>query len=115
MIGRNHGNKERHIRHREPDPGGSAGRGGSIGAGLAEAHGVNDTPNDAGRVRPTIAELRAAAQLARDRQPTSTRYTVWALGSISGQPHSEIERMRLLDVPYYVEFLRTKKVPYGDR
>jgi hypothetical protein len=68
-----------------------------------------------GSVRRSIADLRRDAELARANAPSTTRYVTWAIAIASGQPISEVERLTLRQVPYFVEFLNTKKIPDGTR
>jgi len=91
------------------------GGGGSIGQGLAEASEHDIRSAFAGGIRLTIEELRERARLERANRPSPTRYLVWGLAVAAAQPISEIERMRMRDVPYFMEFLKSKKVPDGDR
>ena len=103
------------IRHRESDPGGVSGSGGGEREGPPSPDRLDIRQAVTGGVRKSIAELRADAELARANAPSTTRYITWAIAVASGQPISEVERLTLKQVPYFVEFLNTRKVPDGTR
>ena len=103
------------VRHRVPDPGGVSGAGGGEREGPPTTDWIDLRQIVTGSVRKSIAELRRDAELARANAPSTTRYITWALAIGSGQPISEVERLTLKQVPYFVEFLKTKKVPDGTR
>lgn len=103
------------VRHRVPDAGGVSGGGGGERQGLTVPDWIDLRAAATGGVRKSIAELRRDAELARANAPSTTRYIAWSLAIASGQPISEIERLTLRQVPYFVEFLKTKKVPDGTR
>jgi len=103
------------VRHRESDPGGVSGGGGGEREGLATTDQLYIRQTLAGGVRRSIAELRRDAELARLNAPSPTRYFTWAIAVASGQPISEVERLTLKQVPYFIEFLNTKKIPDGPR
>ncbi len=103
------------IRYRESDIGGVSGSGGGEREGLASPDWIDLRQAVTGSVRRPIAELRREAELARANAPSPTRYITWAIAVASGQPISEVERLTLRQVPYFVEFLNTKKIPDGTR
>jgi hypothetical protein len=104
--------KDDGIRHREFDVGrvSGGGRGQRQGPAIPDRVYLREIAD--GGVRRSIADLRAESELARANAPTSTRYIAWGLAIASGQPISEIERLTLRQVPYFVDFLKNKKVPY---
>ena len=103
------------VRHRESDPGGVPGGGRGEREGLASPDWIDLRQVVTGSVRRSITELRREAELARLNAPSPTRYVTWAIAVASGQPISEVERLTLKQVPYFIEFLNTKKIPDGPR
>jgi len=103
------------VRYRESDPGGVSGGGGSEREGPASPDQLDIWQAVTGSVRRPIAELRRDAELARLNAPSPTRYITWALAIASGQPISEVERLTLKQVPYFVDFMKAKKIPDGTR
>jgi hypothetical protein len=111
MTGRGRSGRGNQVRRIQPDARRDVADRARIGSGHLEAIG-DDFGAIAGRgVRPTIAELRERARLARANQPSSTQYVVWSLALNTGQPFDQIERLTWGNVLYFADLVKTGKVP----
>jgi hypothetical protein len=73
--------------------------------------GTYGSPEAASHLRASLQELREAADMARANAPSRLRYACWSLALASDQPIADIERITLPQLPYFMEFVATRKVP----
>lgn len=104
MKGDRHGGY--HVRHRDADPGGAGSSGDSLGPRQLDPTLPHWAQIAAGGVRPSLAQLREAAELARAREPKSARRAILSLGLVTGQPWGDVASLTIGDMEYVVKQLR---------
>ncbi len=111
MTGRSQRVRGNQVRRIQPDAGRDSANRARVGSGHIEVTRDNFGAIIGGGVRPTIAELRERARLARANQPSSTQYVVWSLALNTGQPFDQIERLTWGNVLYFADLVKTGKIP----
>ena len=94
------------IRHRKPDPGGDGNDRRGIGDGSQSAHEAVRLPYGARYDGISIAERRAGALMERADEPQGARRIIIDLGLASGQPFSEIAKLRVNEAVYIAKRLK---------